>query len=550
LLARPPIVLALIALSLGCGVSSDRSTSRTAAGAGARVGTDPVPSVQLFENHGSSLIAWRRAGVRDRVLVHVDGHSDLDWLPDAAVARIAAADPDELASLELHPYVLDGTTHRRFGIWDFVYPAARLGIVRRFVWVVPDGTLATPQLATELVQRLILGKMQMIELDEAKTLKLEGRRIRGRVLGLDLTICELADLPSFDEPVLLDIDLDFLTTRSGTTQEVTAWPWITPDQLVGRLRERGVRTELATLSLSTMGGYLPPACRWVGPAAVAALAGTSGADGGRWDAHAAADAKLAVGHAEEAAAIWRDLVARFPDDAPAWYALSRENARAGRAGDARASWDKAIAADPVLVDAALFEADGLWMNQRYDDALGAYRAYRRQRPQGPFLAYVLRREAGCLMRVGRDDDAIATLRKVVALAPDHGDTRLDLGLLLRSRGDVDGALAELREARRILPEQGTYAMALGMTYARMGNLDAALAELTEAAALRPTWTQAQANLGLLLIEAGRPVDAAEHLDAAAMLEPGNPRIDRVLARLRRQGITTATTPVADRRPAR
>jgi Flp pilus assembly protein TadD len=80
------------------------------------------------------------------------------------------------------------------------------------------------------------------------------------------------------------------------------------------------------------------------------------------------------------------------------------------------------------------------------------------------------------MRIGRDDDAVAAFRKVVAVAPDHGDTRLDLGLLLRSRGDLDGAVAALREARRILPEQGSYAMALGMTYARLGDLDAALVE--------------------------------------------------------------------------
>jgi Flp pilus assembly protein TadD len=93
-------------------------------------------------------------------------------------------------------------------------------------------------------------------------------------------------------------------------------------------------------------------------------------------------------------------------------------------------------------------------------------------------------------------------------------------------------------------------MALGMTYAREGNLDAAIAEIEAAVARRPTWAHARANLGLLLLKAGRPVDAAEHLDAAATLEPGNAQVESVLARLRRQGITTNTTPVADRRSPR
>jgi hypothetical protein len=40
------------------------------------------------------------------------------------------------------------------------------------------------------------------------------------------------------------------------------------------------------------------------------------------------------------------------------------------------------------------------------------------------------------------------------------------------------------------------------------------------------------------------VDAASHLNAASMLEPRDPQIARLLARLRRQGITT--TEVAGR----
>lgn len=534
---RSLVAVSTLVLAAGCGASGGRQEKSAPASTGARVGIDPVPAVHLFENHSSSLIAWRRAGVRDRILVHVDGHSDLDWLPDAAIARLAAADPDELGGLELHPYTLDGTTHVRFGIWNFVYPAARLGVVREYVWVVPDGTLATPQAAGDLVRRMILGKMQMVSLDEANTLHLDGKRIVGTVLGLKVTICELADLPAFDEPVLLDIDLDFLTTRSGATQEVADQPWITPEALVARLRDKGLRADIATLSLSTMGGYLPPGCRWVGPAAIAALKRPAASDGDVWKARAAAE-EAAASRPETAANVWKDLVARHPADGSAWYRLARAEERGGRAAEAADARAKAIAADPVLQDAELFEADALWMNQSYAEALESYRAHRRRNPRGPFLAYGLRREAGCLMRVGRDDEAVETFRKVIALAPGHGDTHLDLGLLLRDRGDVAGAIAEFREARRILPDQAAYAMALGTTYARQGQLDAALAEIEAAVSRRPTWAQARVNLGLLMLQAGRPVDAAGQFKAAARLEPGDPQITLVLEQLRKQGIAT------------
>lgn len=541
LTTRPLVTVALLAFlpSCGAGSATPRRVPR-----GSQVGVDPVPEVRLIENHSDALIAWRRAGVRDRILVHIDGHSDLDWLPDATIATLAAAEPAELEKLEVGPYTLDGSTHRRFGIWNFVYPAVRLGIVREYVWVVPDGTLVDAAAAQELVRRLILSKMQRIDLDEARTLRFESRRVRGTLLGVPVTICELADLPSFDEPVLLDVDLDFLTTRSGTTQEVTPRPWITPEQMVARLRDTGLRADLATLSYSTMGGFLPPACRWVGPAMRDALARVPAGAPDPWAAHIAAEAAALADPA--ATHPWRDLVDRFPDDAAAWYALARAEERAGDATDAEDARRRAVALDPVLADAELFEADALWMNGDYALALDAYRSYRRERPRGPYLAYGLRREAGCLARLGKDDDAIATLRRVVVLAPDHADTRLDLAVLLRSRGDLAGAVAELQTARRILPDQGTYALALGTTYAQLGRLDDALEQVEAAVALRPSWAQAQQNLGALLAAAGRPTEAGPHVQAAAALEPGRAAVDRAAAGAR--GAPDGTVPVVAHPP--
>jgi tetratricopeptide (TPR) repeat protein len=125
---------------------------------------------------------------------------------------------------------------------------------------------------------------------------------------------------------------------------------------------------------------------------------------------------------------------------------------------------------------------------------------------------------------------------------------MDLGLLLRGRGDAAGAIAELREARRLLPDRAAYAMALGMTYAQQGDRDLALAELQAAVERRPTWAPAQLNLAAILLEIGRPVDAAKCLDAAAALEPGNPQLARLIDEVARQGVLAPQ--LAERRPAR
>jgi tetratricopeptide (TPR) repeat protein len=251
-----------------------------------------------------------------------------------------------------------------------------------------------------------------------------------------------------------------------------------------------------------------------------------------------------AGREPAAVAGWRKLADEYPDDGSLWYTLSRAEAGFGRAAaesDARA---RAVVADPILKDSALFEADALWLNQRYGDALKAYRDYRSSRPDGPFVAYAFHREAGCLTRIGRVEEAIAALRKVIAIAPGNGDAHADLGLLLREEGRVDSAIAEFLEARKLLPEVAAYAMALGTTYAIQHRFDEAVPALEASVARRPAWGPARINLGLLLTKIGRPVDAARHLNAAAALDPSDPRVVRMLTRLRREGI--ATTEVAAR----
>lgn len=467
-----------------------------------------------------------------RILVHVDGHSDIDWLPDATVAHLAAASASELPELELHPYAIDGATLRKFAIWNFIYPAVRLGVVREVVWIVPDGTLRDAASAGELVRDLLVGKLHGVSIEEARGVRLEGRVVRGRFAGVPLTICELADLVAPDEPVLLDVDLDYFTTRSAVSQEVTVSPWIGPHAFAAALGRKGLRTDLATLSLSTMGGYLPPANRWIGPALQRALR-TPSAEAPGEPLRLAAGARSGGDPEAEITALRG--VAESSGDGSALYALAVALRRAGRLADAEATMARAVGEDPVLEHAELYEADALWMNGVYPAALDRYRAYLATHAGGPFATYALRREAGCLMRLNRDDEAIPLFRKVVTLAPTHGDSRLDLAVLLRGKGALDEALEHLRAARAALPELGTYAMAAGTTYLHMGRLEEGIAELETAVARRPTWAQAQGALAAALYDAGRLDDAAAHLNVALLLQPGNRQFLDLQSRLRRRG---------------
>lgn len=490
---------------------------------------DAPPDVHLFENHAHALTVWRTAGVKDRIVVHVDGHSDLDWLPDAAIERFASTPADGLARLEAHPYALDGETYRSIGIWNFLYPAHRLGVVREVVWVVPDGTLADEAARGALVRQTIAEKMHGVSLDEATGFRWDGRGLAGTAAGVPLRIVELAGLEAPGEPVLLDVDLDYLTTRSASTLEVVAVPQIAPADLAARLRAAGLRTDLVTVSYSTIGGFLPPASRWVGPSFVRAL--REGAPGPLDGTRLRAQRAAAEGRFDEALPLLEEILGEAPGDAPAEYLLARVLEGAGRTEEGSAARARAAALDPVFADADLHEGDARWLSGDWPEAEASFRAYLARAADGPWAPYALRRIASCLSRTGRDAEAIEALARVVERAPDHADSRLELAVLLRDRGDPIGALEHLDRARAILPERGTYAMARGTTLALLGRRDEALAELRAAVGARPSWERARANLAGALAMTGRRDEAAEEARAALALGGRDPLTRAVAQRL-------------------
>ena len=117
-----------------------------------------MTAIPVFEEHGEVLALWvERGWERERVVVF-DHHLDFKRIAPAALLRLREAhDPVALNALCRDLPTRDDDRYA-FGLDDFLYAAAFLGVVREIVWVYPERRpLTDRQLA-----RLLLSTLAML----------------------------------------------------------------------------------------------------------------------------------------------------------------------------------------------------------------------------------------------------------------------------------------------------------------------------------------------------------------------------------------------------
>ena len=143
-----------------------------------------------------------------------------------------------------------------FSIEDFLYAAHRLGIVNHLYWVSP------PHVSVSYTDALLTQLQQMDGItvgDLANFRETESGCIVGSLLGLPITVCSYANLPSLDLPSdsLVDIDADFFIEIPG--DEV----WVSPVDVVREVKEKVPDPDLVTISRSSSSGFTPPKWRFL-----------------------------------------------------------------------------------------------------------------------------------------------------------------------------------------------------------------------------------------------------------------------------------------------
>jgi len=114
----------------------------------------------------------------------------------------------------------------------------------------------------------------------------------------------------------------------------------------------------------------------------------------------------------------------------------------------------------------------------------------------------------------RYDEALVTWRKILAINPSDKNARFDEGAALLKLGRTEEALRSIRAAAELDPDFDDAHFALAQDAELRGDDDAALAELRLVVKSPPTSGAARSMIAALLLRRGLVVEAMPHLEAA------------------------------------
>jgi tetratricopeptide (TPR) repeat protein len=375
-------------------------------------------AIHLMENHDRAYHLWREAGLRQRVLVHIDAHHDMWWID--------------------HP--------RSLSIANFICPALMESIVREVYWIVPDATWDSSAGRTALRRNLrkILDRYP----GERSRIHRKRRFIRASVMGRPLNVCSVDALPPLGEDVLLDIDTDYLMIPEVSYSEWdthSPLPWRWPSELVDLLRARSVRTDFVTIAYSVEGGYTPLHWKYLGDELACRL---RAAEDGRalepYDRMREALVAQHRGDAVRAEAAFRAIGDRL--GAAPFFCLAHLLAERGRVDEGRTCLQRGLALDPSY--RAAFSSPGvpLYFERAYRAAERAFRCTLSLDPDDPYAQLGL---GWLAAREKRWADAEGYSRASLACQPDLVDAYRLLGQVLVKQERFDDAIQAYEHSMKL-----------------------------------------------------------------------------------------------------
>jgi len=185
-----------------------------------------------------------------------------------------------------------------------------------------------------------------------------------------------------------------------------------------------------------------------------------------------------------AEALWRDTMAKCPQNPRAHLCLGRVLIELGRMPEAISCFETAVRIEPTY-------------------ATGHY-------------------NLGCaLLQTGRLPEAVSHFQTTVNLTPDFFLAHYNLGVAAQQMNRMDEAVQHFETTLRLKPDYAAAYNNLGTILMGAGKFPEAQQKFEQAVRCQPDYTVAQRNLGTMLIQAGQIPAAIEHLKTALRAEPGH-----------------------------
>ena len=366
----------------------------------------------LADLHDEALYAWREAGVRGAVLVHVDAHHD--------------ADADEWDFITIS---------------NFVWYALREGVLREVYWVVPE-----PSWDTAAARALIEHSVATLARQHGSSGAVESgaRFFRASLAGKPFTACSLRSLPATRD-ALLDVDVDYLLVRD-IAEELPpiegSRPWIWPAELLDALSAVVENPAAVTIATSTRGGFTPLQWKYLGEELCARLRGGAGEGFDALRSGADLEERRDLDAAE---ARYRDGIRLLPASPGARYRLARLQLLRGDDEAARRTFGDVVERDSSY---RTIDSEGRRWHAARNPAAAArgYRDTLRMDPENPYAELGLAQLAAAS---GDHVEAIVRFERALQCCGTLVDAHRGIARSLHATGAADRASQHYARSLRL-----------------------------------------------------------------------------------------------------
>jgi tetratricopeptide (TPR) repeat protein len=236
------------------------------------------------------------------------------------------------------------------------------------------------------------------------------------------------------------------------------------------------------------------------------------------------------GQFAEADALVSAAVKARPGNAGALWLLGLAQAASGRPDQALASYDASLAAQPEVPEVLNSRGLALLNLGRPAEAVAVYDNAVDLRPD---YAEALNNRGVAFLDLKRPEDALASCDRALASRPDYVDALNNRGIALSDLGRPAEALVCLDGALALKQDYAEACNNRGNALKILGRAAEALASYERALAIRTDYPQAVENIGILLAELGRLDEATDAIEAAIALAPTRARSYYLLSDVRR-----------------